>query len=149
MYSLVSNTNAARIVAIFGCWLQIFSLFGLLGTIFGISKAMHIDNIEIDSMLERYKWLQFSEITSLYASYFVYFGLFLIFISVCVLSFRSKWIFWFLIIYGFILLLSFSYSAIIGLYFIVFSVIYRDQFMSNDKRHQVEGAGNVKKGQQL
>jgi len=57
-------------------------------------------------------------------------GLILLLISLIRLHYRAEWFFWFLIIYGFVLLWFFPFGTIFGIFFMVYCLTKRHEFLN-------------------
>lgn len=115
-------------IAKLGAWLQLAQVIGLAGTAVGMMKAFRVlgtagsnDPAKLSAAIGEVLWT-----TSLgIAISFV--GVILVIIAITACRYRATWMFWFLCIYGGLMI--FSYFFPFGLFFLIYALVKKQEFL--------------------
>ncbi|MGB8354132.1 MAG: MotA/TolQ/ExbB proton channel family protein [Chthoniobacteraceae bacterium] len=125
-----NQTNSGRTFALTGAYLQLGVLVGKVGTVIGM---MHAFDTLGGSNVSDPRQLAASISTVLIATFvglvFGVVGFVLIGVSIFACGYRARWCFWFLVVYGGILLLGFPIGTAIGLAILIYCYGHRDEFL--------------------
>ncbi|MFW5882990.1 MAG: MotA/TolQ/ExbB proton channel family protein [Verrucomicrobiota bacterium] len=123
-----------RKLALWGAWLQLGGVLGILATVVGMLSAFGTAS---ESGATSAQLLAEEISAALFTAYIGFFialaGFILIAIAVFAKKYRSPWLFWFLLIYAALLVLNvaaFPVGALLGAALIIFLVIKRQEFLN-------------------
>ena len=130
----MSTTKTGRNLAIAGVVCQVGPIIGLAGTVIGMMGAF-------DSMgktpgmgdptliSESIGHVLISTAIGLVVGFI---GLILLTVSVTACRYRAEWFFWFLVVYGSVALLAFPVGTAFGIFFLVYCLTKRQEFLKLD-----------------
>ena len=126
------KSNRGKTLALTGAFLQLGPLVGMVGTTIGMLHAFK--TLESSSGISDPQRLS-ANISEVLVTTDIGLGLSLIgLVLICVALFASRyrapWFFWFLVIYGGILLFGFPVGTAIGIVLLVFCIARRHEFLS-------------------
>ena len=111
-----------------GAWLQLAQVVGMGGTVIGMMKSFRVLSDSGTADPRRLSEAIGGVLASTFAGIAVSFiGLVLVTIAITAYRYRTGWMFWFLCIYGG--LMTFSYFLPIGLFFLIFALMKKDEFL--------------------
>ncbi len=121
-------SNNGAFIAKLGAWLQLAQVIGLAGTVAGMMKAFQVlgtsgtaDPAKLSGAIGEVLWTTFAGIAIAFV------GLILVLIAITACRYRAVWMFWFLCIYGGLMI--FSYFFPFGLLFLIFALVKKDEFL--------------------
>ena len=126
------KTSPGRKLALTGAWLQLGPVIGAAGAAIGMMRAFttlaEAPGVSDPQRLSA----NISEVLIATAAGLVLsvVGLILLCIALFGYRYRAEWFFWFLVIYGAILLLGFPVGTVVGLVFLVFCLTRRHEFLN-------------------
>ncbi len=132
------SSNSGAFIAKLGAWLQLAQFvgfaIGFARTVPGMMKAFHelgtagpgdpallsaaIGEILIAVLVAASGGIALSLI-----------GILLVLIAITVCRYRAKWMFWFLCIYGGLMIFILWYFLPFGLFFLIFALVKKDEFL--------------------
>lgn len=122
----------AKIIALTGAVLQIGWIIGALGTVTGVQHAFSTLSKSGIGDPEALSKSIGKALPSLGIGFSLsLIGLILICTSLFILRYRSKWFFYFCVIYGLLLLPAFPVGTSLGLCFLVFCLSRKQEFFQN------------------
>jgi len=121
-------SNSGAFIAKLGAWLQLAQVVGFAGTVNGMSMAFTALNskapanppILTGAVLE-ILWTLCAGITVSLV------GILLVLVAITVCRYRAVWMFWFLCLYGGLII--FSYFLPFGLFFLIYGLMKKDEFL--------------------
>lgn len=130
------TSNNGAFIAKLGAWLQLAQFIGFAGTIAGMMKAFRVlgtagtsNPAKLSRAIGEVLWSSFAGIAvSLVGVIFV-----LIAITAC--RYRAVWMFWFLCIYGGLMI--FSHFFPFGLFFLIFALVKKEEFQRAVPEHKL------------
>jgi hypothetical protein len=121
-------SNNGAFIAKLGAWLQLAQFIGLAGTVAGMMKAFQVLGTSGTADPEKLSKAIGEVLVSAAGGIAVSFvGLILVTIAVTACRYRAVWMFWFLCIYGGLMI--FSYFVPFGLFFLIFALVKKDEFL--------------------
>lgn len=121
-------SNSGAFIAKLGAWLQLAQLIGLAGTVLGMMKAFSALKTTGTSDPERLSGAIGEVLWSTFAGMAVSLvGIVLVLIALTTCRYRAAWMFWFLCIYGGLMI--FSYFFPFGLFFLIYALVKKDEFL--------------------
>jgi phosphoglycerol transferase MdoB-like AlkP superfamily enzyme len=116
--------------ALWGAWLQVGAVIGLIWTVVGIISSFHkvlpsgaaLAN-EISSELP-------PVLIALVASFI---GAILLAVALFVKKYRAAWFFWFLLIYGILIAMNYWEGTLIGGLLIIYLIYKKDEFLESKR----------------
>ncbi|MCB1279468.1 MotA/TolQ/ExbB proton channel family protein [Prosthecobacter sp.] len=128
----VASSQRGSFIAKLGAWLQLAQLIGMGGTVVGMMKAFgdlktsgasdpEILSGAIGEVL----------ITTAVGFAISIVGLVLVTIAISACHYRAVWMFWFLCIYGELLIF---YLFPFGLFFLIFALVKKDEFLKTSEQ---------------
>ena len=121
-------SNNGAFIAKLGAWLQLAQVIGFAGTVIGMMKAFRVlgtagtsDPAKLSRAIGEVLWTTFAGIAV------ALIGLILISIAITACRYRAVWMFWFLCIYGGLMI--FSYFVPFGLFFLIYALVKKDEFL--------------------
>ncbi|HBJ83493.1 MAG TPA: hypothetical protein DDZ88_06400 [Verrucomicrobiales bacterium] len=115
-------------MAILGVWLQLAQLVGLAGTVTGMMKAFGELKTSGTGDPSKLNGAIGEVLISTFIGIAVAFvGIVLVTIAITACRYRSVWMFWFLCIYGGLMI--FSYFVPFGLFFLIFALVKKEEFL--------------------
>lgn len=125
---LPSSSNNGAFIAKLGAWLQLAQFIGLIGSINGMQKSFRIlaasgksDAAQLSGAIGDVLGAAFTGISVSLG------GILLILISLAICHYRAVWLFWFLCLYGGLMI--FSYFFPFGLFFLIYALVKKDEFL--------------------
>lgn len=122
------SPSRGAFIAKLGVWLQLAQVIGFAGTAAGMMKAFKVlgtagtsDPAKLHRAIGEVLWTSFAGI----AVSFV--GVILVIIAVTACRYRATWMFWFLCIYGGLMI--FSYFFPFGLFFLIYALVKKQEFL--------------------
>ena len=124
------KNEKGRKIALWGAWLQLGLVFGLGGTIIGMISAFEkiAGNQPADPAMLADD-MSFALITTAIGLIPGLVGLVLLGIALFGKKYRATWFFWFLVVYGALLAVSYPIGTIIGVALIIYLVWNKDEFL--------------------
>jgi len=121
-------SNSGAFIAKLGAWLQLAQVIGLAGTVMGMMKAFSTlktsgagDPAKLSDAIGGVLWSTFAGMALSLV------GLLLVLIAITVCRYRAPWMFWFLCLYGGLMI--FSYFLPFGLFFLIYALVKKDEFL--------------------
>jgi hypothetical protein len=121
-------SNNGAFIAKLGAWLQLAQVIGLAGTVAGMMKAFQVlgtagtsDPAKLSRAIGEVLWSSFAGIAVAFV------GLILVLIAITACRYRAVWMFWFLCIYGGLMI--FSYFFPFGLFFLIYALVKKNEFL--------------------
>ena len=109
-------------------WLQLAQLVGLAGTVTGMMKAFGELKTSGTGDPSKLNGAIGEVLISTFIGIAVAFvGIVLVTIAITACRYRSVWMFWFLCIYGGLMI--FSYFVPFGLFFLIFALVKKEEFL--------------------
>ena len=128
-----TEESHGRTLALTGAWLQFCPFIGMLSVFVGVGHLFnqHGSHQAVD-INQVASGLMFVNLVFMAGLLLGLIGLIFIAISLIRYQYRAVWFFWFLIIYGVILLVKFPVGTVVGVLFLITSFILRDEFLVKD-----------------
>lgn len=121
-------SNNGAFIAKLGAWLQFAQVIGLAGTVTGMMKAFRVlgtsgtaDPAKLSGAIGEVLISSFIGIAVAFV------GLILVIIAVAACRYRAVWMFWFLCIYGGLMIISYFFPF--GLFFLIYALVKKDEFL--------------------
>ena len=137
------HSNRGKTLALTGALFQLGPLIGTAGAAIGMMHAFKtLESSGISDPQQLSANISEVLISTAMGLGFSVVGLVLICIALFASRYRAPWLFWFLVIYGGILLCCFPVSAILGLLglvILVFCLAYRHEFLTTTASNAPEG----------
>ena len=123
-------TNRGKIFAVTGAMLQLGPVIGAIGSVIGMMHAF--ETLGASGMADPQRLS--ANIGEVLISTAIGFGvgligLALLCVALFVYRYRAVWLFWFLVIYGGVLLLGYPVGTVISIPFLVYSITFRHEFL--------------------
>lgn len=129
--------NRGKSLAITGVFLQLGTLIGMAGTVIGMFRAFNTlgasGTSDPQQLAESIGTVLIYTAIGLSLSLI---GLVLICIALFASSYRAVWLFWFLFIYGCILLCIYPAGTVIGVLLLIYCLINKDEFFKYNESKQ-------------
>jgi MotA/TolQ/ExbB proton channel family protein len=126
------ESSRGKKLALTGAILQLGPLVGLLGTVVSVIHGFNTLESSSPGIADPQR-LRANVGETLYATIagliLSLIGLVLLFIALFGCRYRAEWFFWFLVIYGALLLFGFPIGTVIGLIFIIFCLTRKHEFL--------------------
>ena len=125
------TSNSGKTLALIGAFLQLGPVVGLIGTVIGMRRAF--DTLGAAGIADPEKLsANIGEvlIATVIGLALGVIGIVLLCIALFGCRYRAEWFFWFLVIYGGILVLQFPVGTALGLVFLVFCLTRRNEFLA-------------------
>lgn len=123
-----TSTISGAFLAKLGAWLQLAQVIGFASTASGMMKAFRVlgsagtsDPDKLSRAIGEVLGATFTGISVSLA------GILLILIAITVCRYRAVWMFWFLCLYGGLMI--FSYFFPFGLFFLIYALVKKDEFL--------------------
>jgi len=127
---------------LWGAWLQLGLVFGLLGTVVGMVSAFDkLSESEAASPETLANDISFALITTAIGMIPVLIGLILMAVARLGKKYRAAWFFWFLIAYSVLWALNFPVGTILGGALIFYLISKKDEFLTANSEQA--GGGNA------
>ncbi len=121
-------SNSGAFIAKLGAWLQLAQVIGLAGTVTGMMKAFRELGTSGTSDPAKLSGAIGEVLIASAAGIAVSFiGLLLVLIAITACRYRAVWMFWFLCLYGGLMI--FSYFFPFGLFFLIYALVKKDEFL--------------------
>ncbi|OYW24871.1 MAG: hypothetical protein B7Z55_00940 [Planctomycetales bacterium 12-60-4] len=122
------SSNSGAFIAKLGAWLQLAQLIGLAGTVAGMMKAFRKLGTSGTSDPEKLSGPIGEVLIASAAGIAVSFiGVLLVLIASTACRYRAVWMFWFLCLYGGLMI--FSYFFPFGLFFLIYGLVKKEEFL--------------------
>ena len=121
-------SNSGAFIAKLGAWLQLAQIIGLAGIVNGMMKAFReigTSGTSDPALLSGAIGEVLIAAAGGIAVSLV--GLLLVLIAITVCRYRAVWMFWFLCLYGGLMI--FSYFVPFGLFFLIYALVKKDEFL--------------------
>ena len=116
--------------ALWGAWLQVGAVIGLIWTVVGIISSFQK---VLPSGAALAKEIS-SELTPvLIASIASFIGAILLAVALFVKKYRAAWFFWFLLIYGILIAMDYREGTLIGGLLIIYLIYKKDEFLESKR----------------
>ena len=116
--------------ALWGAWLQVGAVIGLIWTVVGIISSFQK---VLPSGAALAKEIS-SELTPvLIASVASFIGAILLAVALFVKKYRAAWFFWFLLIYGILIAMDYREGTLIGGLLIIYLIYKKDEFLESKR----------------
>ena len=116
--------------ALWGAWLQVGAVIGLIWTVVGIISSFQK---VLPSGAALAKEIS-SELTPvLIASIASFIGAILLAVALFVKKYRAAWFFWFLLIYGILIAMDYREGTLIGGLLIIYLIYKKDEFLGGKR----------------
>ncbi len=121
-------SNNGAFIAKLGAWLQLAQVIGFGGTVVGMMKAFRVLGTNGTADPAKLSRAISEVLTSTFIGIAVaLIGVILVIIAVTACRYRAAWMFWFLCIYGGLMI--FSYFFPFGLFFLIFALVKKAEFL--------------------
>ena len=122
------TSNSGAFIAKLGAWLQLAQLIGLAGTVTGMMKAFRelgttgtSDPAKLSGAISEVL------VTAAGGIAVSFIGILLVLIAITACRYRAVWMFWFLCLYGGLMI--FSYFFPFGLFFLIYALVKKNEFL--------------------
>lgn len=121
-------SNSGAFIAKLGAWLQLAQFIGLAGTVIGMMKAFRAIGTSGTSDPTLLSGAIGEVLIAAAGGIAVSLvGILLVLIAITVCRYRAVWMFWFLCLYGGLMI--FSYFVPFGLFFLIYALVKKDEFL--------------------
>ncbi|CAA6691659.1 MULTISPECIES: MotA/TolQ/ExbB proton channel family protein [unclassified Lentimonas] len=121
--------NKGRSLALWGAWLQLGSVFGLLGTVIGMIRAFSVIESEGPGDPELLaEHISLALTTTAIGMIPALIGLVLLLIALFSSKYRAPWFFWFMAIFSVLNLLAFPIGTVLGIIVLVHIIPRKEEF---------------------
>ena len=133
----MSDTNTpGKVLAVAGAPLLFWPVLGLLGTVFGISHAFQsLGSRGIAEPSQLAASMQLVLLATAAGFLLALAGLILLIVSLVGCRYRAPWLFWFLVIYGALIVMAFPVGTILGASLLIFCFTHKQEFLGPEKAH--------------
>lgn len=118
-----------RTLALWGAWLQLGPVFGLIGTVIGMTRSFNEIGTggpgDPEILAEH---ISLALRTTAYGMILALIGFVLLLIALFSSKYRAPWFFWFMAIYACLSLLGFPVGTIIGIVILVYIIPRKEEF---------------------
>ncbi len=121
-------SNNGAFIAKLGAWLQLAQVIGFGGTVIGMMKAFRVlgtsgtaDPAKLSRAIGEVLWSSFAGIAVSLV------GIIFVIIAITACRYRAVWMFWFLCIYGGLMIISYFFPF--GLFFLIYALVKKDEFL--------------------
>ena len=123
-----SSSNSGAFIAKLGAWLQLAQVIGLAGTVAGMMKAFSSLKTSGTSDPEALSGAIGEVLIASAAGIAIsLIGIILVLIAITACRYRAVWMFWFLCLYGGLMI--FSYFFPFGLFFLIYALVKKEEFL--------------------
>ncbi|MDA7538084.1 MotA/TolQ/ExbB proton channel family protein [Akkermansiaceae bacterium] len=127
--------------ALWGAWLQLGAVIGLLWTVVGMVGAFEkLSQSELVSSGALEKKISITLITAVIGIIPSFIGAVLMAVALFGKSYRAPWFFWFLIVYGLLLTMNFPVGTVLGGALIIYLIWKKNEFLASNS--ETGGAGS-------
>lgn len=131
-----------RQLALWGAWLQLGPILGILGTVVGMVRAFGKISANDPASAEALASdISIALITTAIGMIPALVGLVLMGVALFVKKYRGSWFFWFLLVYGALCALEFPVGTVFGGALMIYLVWTKDEFLTDKRDHG--GAGSI------
>ncbi len=121
-------SNSGAFIAKLGAWLQLAQLIGFAGTVNGMMKAFSTLKISGASDPEKLSGAIGEVLVAAFTGIAVSLvGVLLVLIAITVCRYRAVWMFWFLCLYGGLMI--FGYFFPFGLFFLIYGLVKKEEVL--------------------
>lgn len=121
-------SQSGAFIAKLGAWLQLAQIIGLAGTVLGMIKAFSslktTGTSDPEVLSGAIGEVLISSAVSIAISFI---GVLLVLISITLCRYRAAWMFWFLCLYGGLMIFSCFFPF--GLFFLIFALVKKEEFL--------------------
>jgi len=124
----ISSSQRGAFIAKLGAWLQLAQIIGFVGTAIGMVRAFSVLKTEgtsgpakLSRAIGEVLWTTFAGISVSLV------GVILVLIAITAYRYRALWMFWFLCLYGGLMI--FSYFFPFGLFFLIYALVKMEEFL--------------------
>ena len=136
------NKENGRKFALWGAWLQLGAVIGLLWTVVGMVGAFQkISQSEPASAGALANEISIALITTVIGMIPAFIGVILMAVALFGKKYRAPWFFWFLIVYGVLWAMNFPEGTVFGGLLIIYLIWKKDEFLASNSEQG--GAGNA------
>jgi len=124
------NNKNGRKYALWGAWLQVGAVIGLIWTVIGMISSFQNVSPSGTALANGIS----SELTPvLIASVASFIGVVLLAVALFRKKYRAAWFFWFLLIYGILIAMNYWEGTLIGGLLIIYLFYKKDEFLGSKK----------------
>ena len=124
------NKENGRKYALWGAWLQVGAVIGLIGTVIGIISSFQNVSPSGTALANGIS----NELTPvLIASVASFIGAILLAVALFGKKYRAAWFFWFLLIYGILIAMNYWEGTAIGGLLIIYLFYKKDEFLGSKR----------------
>ena len=124
------NNKNGRKYALWGAWLQVGAVIGLIWTVIGMISSFQNVSPSGTAMANGIS----NELTPvLIASVASFIGVILLAVALFRKKYRAAWFFWFLLIYGILIAMNYCEGTVIGGLLIIYLFYKKDEFLGSKK----------------
>ena len=124
------NNKNGRKYALWGAWLQVGAIIGLIWTVVGIISSFQNVSPSGTALANQIS----NELTPvLIASVASFIGVILLAVALFRKKYRAAWFFWFLLIYGILIAMNYWEGTAIGGLLIIYLFYKKDEFLGSKK----------------
>ena len=116
--------------SLWGAWLQVGAVIGLIWTVVGIISSFQK---VLPSGAALAKEISSELIPVLIASVASFIGAILLAVALFVKKYRAAWFFWFLLIYGILIAMNYWEGTLIGGLLIIYLIYKKDEFLESKR----------------
>ena len=122
------NKENGRKYALWGAWLQVGAVIGLIWTVIGMISSFQNVSPSGTAMANGIS----NELTPvLIASVASFIGVILLAVALFRKKYRAAWFFWFLLIYGILIAMNYWEGTVIGGLLIIYLIYKKDEFLGS------------------
>ena len=124
------NKQNGRKWALWGAWLQVGAVIGLIWTVIGMISSFQNVSPSETALANGIS----SELTPvLIASVASFIGVILLAVALFRKKYRAAWFFWFLLIYGILIAMNYWEGTVIGGLLIIYLIYKKDEFLGSKR----------------
>jgi hypothetical protein len=132
------NKKNGRAFALWGAWLQLGAVIGLLWTVVGMVRISQSEPASAGALANE---ISISLITTVIGMIPAFIGVILMAVALFGKKYRARWFFWFLIGYGVLWAVNYPEGTVFGCASIIYLIWKKDEFLARNSEQG--GAGNA------
>jgi len=132
------NKENGRAFALWGAWLQLGAVIGLLWTVVGMVRISQSEPATAGALANE---ISISLITTVIGMIPAFIGVILMAVALFGQKYRAQWFFWFLIVYGVLGAVNYPEGTVFGCALIIYLIWKKDEFLASNSDQG--GAGNA------
>ena len=132
------NRKNGKAFALWGAWLQLGAVIGLLWTVVGMARISQSEPARAGALANE---ISISLITTVIGMIPAFIGVILMAVALFGKKFRAPWFFWFLIGYGVLWAVNYPEGTVFGCALIIYLIWKKDEFLASNSEQG--GTGNA------